>query len=97
MSGGSYDYAYNQVEEIARNIQSNAGTPLRRAFAKHLERVAQALHDIEWVDSGDYGQGDEIKAINAVINPDMVLNTIKDESKASIAEAQAVLTNIEAL
>ncbi len=96
MSGGSYDYAYYKVEGIASEIQRNADTPLRRAFAKHLERVAQALHDIEWVDSGDYGQGDEVEAIKAVIKPDLVLSTIKEELKASIAEAQAVLTNIEA-
>lgn len=37
-------------------------------FLKHLSRVADALKDIEWVMSGDTSPGDEIKAINKVLN-----------------------------
>jgi hypothetical protein len=28
--------------------------------------ISKAMHDIEWVDSSDYGPGDEIEAIEAV-------------------------------
>lgn len=31
-----------------------------------LDLVSQAMHDVEWVDSCDYGQGDELAAIRAV-------------------------------
>lgn len=31
-----------------------------------LRAVARAAHDVEWVDSGDYGPGDEVEAIRAV-------------------------------
>ena len=34
-------------------------------FIGLLRIVAKAAHDIEWVDSGDYGPGDEVAAIRA--------------------------------
>lgn len=65
MSGGSMDYLHQRVGEASFNLS----TPLRRAFRAHLSLVAKALHDIEWVDSGDYGKGDEEAAIRAVLTP----------------------------
>lgn len=88
MSGGSYDYIYDKVRDVALALergvclddgeptQSGADTvtgPLRRRFARHLERVAHAMRKIEWVDSGDDGPGDEIASILAVfgdVHPD---------------------------
>jgi hypothetical protein len=64
MSGGSMNYLYSKLEYDANFKQD---TPERRAFAKHLKLVAKALHDIEWVDSGDYGPGDDIEAIRACL------------------------------
>ena len=66
MSGGSMDYLYSKVLHCA---DFPLDTPERIAFAAHLKLVAQALHDIEWVDSGDYGPGDENDAIQACLNP----------------------------
>jgi hypothetical protein len=69
MSGGSLNYLYQRVEEAAdkKSFVHDAGfkqnTPLRKAFAKHLLKVAKALHDIEWVDSDDMSVGDENQAI----------------------------------
>ena len=40
--------------------------PKRIAFKKLLQKVADAMHDIEWVESGDMSKGDEDKAIDAV-------------------------------
>lgn len=75
MSGGSYDYAYFKIDHLADSIESRAnGNPLRVAFAKHLRLVAKAAHDIEWVDSGDYGGGDEEAAIRAVLHPAEEIN-----------------------
>ena len=64
MSGGAYDYSYYHVLNIARDIETKNNTR-RKAFKKLLFLVGKALHDIEWVDSGDYGDGDEYKAIDA--------------------------------
>lgn len=68
MSGGSYGYAYGKIEDLANEIRPTS--PLRKAFKTHLRKVAKACHDIEWVDSGDYGPGDEDEAIRACLGKD---------------------------
>ena len=72
MSGGSMNYLYSKLEYEASFREY---TPERRAFAKHLKLVAKALHDIEWVDSGDYGPGDEIEAIRACLSAGATLES----------------------
>ena len=80
MSGGSMDYLYSKLE----NAEFSLNTPERKAFAKHLELVAKALHDIEWVDSCDYGKGDENEAIRACIGNGAVLEAALDTAKQAI-------------
>lgn len=70
MSGGSLDYLYHKVEDVAIKLQNKENTPLQRAFGLHLIKVAKALHDVEWVMSGDYSDGDDEKAIKEVLNDD---------------------------
>jgi hypothetical protein len=41
-----------------------------QAFAAHLDKVADALHDIEWVLSGDTSPGDEFEAIDHALGLD---------------------------
>jgi len=53
MSGGSYDYAFRYVDDMADRLSSKTQTPLRRAFAAHMKLVAKAMHDIEWEDRCD--------------------------------------------
>lgn len=84
MSGGSYNYAYQQIENLAATMQKT--TPLRKAFAKHLLLVAKAAHDIEWVDSNDCGPGDEDEAIRAVIGQ----NSDKEELSIVVDEAKQI-------
>lgn len=64
MSGSSWDYAYQKVEPIAARLLDEAD-PMRRALGSLLMQITHALHDIEWVDSGDYGRGDDFAAIVA--------------------------------
>ena len=63
MSGGSWDYVYGKMQEAADRLIDEKETPLRISFGEHLARCADALHDIEWVDSGDIGPGGENDAI----------------------------------
>lgn len=63
MSGGSYDYVCFKIQNI--ELRNQTTDPRRAAFQKLLELVAEAMRDIEWVDSGDSGKGDEHKAIDA--------------------------------
>lgn len=77
MSGGHYDYFYRKMEDIADELSQNKD-PLRRAFAGKLKLFAKAMHDIEWVDSGDYGDGDEIEAINLALGGGADALTLKE-------------------
>ena len=76
MSGGSYDYSYRRVEEFAESLEADQrrvegrdkyATQERAEFAALLRVVAKAMHDIEWVDSCDYGAGDENDAIMSAL------------------------------
>lgn len=71
MSGGSYDYAYSRVREFVeraerRESKKETPDPLRLAFFQHLELVAVAMKNVEWVDSSDLSEGDEHEAIRKV-------------------------------
>lgn len=66
MSGGSYDYAYRKIEDI--ELEKTKKNKRRLLFQKLLKLVAKAMHDIEWVDSSDYSDGDENEAIDACLN-----------------------------
>ena len=84
MSGGSMDYLTYKVDDIAIDLQNKNNTPLQRAFGKHLEKVAKALHDVEWVWSGDYGTGDDEEAIKDV------LGDVKSEKALDILKSDAL-------
>ncbi len=50
MSGGSWEYSYYRLEEMAGHCDHN---PLYRPLKMHLLRLAKVLHELEWNDSGD--------------------------------------------
>lgn len=83
MSGGSMNYLYSKLENDAEFRHT---TPERKAFAKHLEKVAKALHDIEWVDSGDYGHGEDSEAIRACLSSGAVLEVAIEKAHEAAEE-----------
>jgi len=89
MSGGSFDYAFRHVENMADEL-STQKCGLRKAFAKHLHLVAIAMHDIEWVDSSDYGEGDEIDAIKKALpnHKQESFDILKDDAEDLINKLQ---------
>lgn len=90
MSGGSLDYVSFRVEEAAATISARCPDPLHQAFAAHLALVANALHECEWMLSGDTGRGDDEAAIRAVITPAMELS-------AAVAKAAIAASNLDHL
>ena len=86
MSGGSYDYFYAKLDDLADSIRLI--NPERKAFVKHLKKVVKALHDIEWVDSFDYGINAEIAAIMECI-------TAKEVLLVAVEEAKKACNNLE--
>ena len=80
MSGGSYDYAYQKVDDFAYRLEER-NSPLYQSFAKHLHLVAKAMHDIEWVESEDYAVGDDTESIKAVLTPTDVIAGLASSEK----------------
>lgn len=96
MSGGSYNYAYGNVENFAASMRTSPD-PLRRAFAAHLVLVAKAMHDIERVDSSDYAPGDENEAIRVALgsNADAAqMAEIAADLRRLIGEAEGLLAKV---
>ena len=96
MSGGSYNYFCYRAEEVANEIRTT--TPLRRAFVTHLKKVAKAMHDIEWVDSGDNSPGDEDAAILNCLGksgPALVLAEAIKEAEKAAAELKWAIEQAE--
>ena len=91
MSGGSMDYLTYKVDEVADQLMDKNRTPLQRAFGEHLRKVAKALHDVEWVWSGDYDNGDDEEAIRAVLGdtmPDKVMAVLRADAELLIKQLQ---------
>jgi len=60
MSGGSYDYKYKELNNLADQLSpiTDEFQELRNRTAKALRGLAEVCHDIEWIDSYDYGKDD---------------------------------------
>ena len=81
MSGGSYDYSCFRVNDMAEDTRIKFGSPLRRAFGKHLALVSEAMRMVEWVDSSDNSPGDENDAIKRVLQPGAELSELIEMAK----------------
>lgn len=60
MSGGSHDYAFQKLEDIEESfrVYEIGHKEERNKLADILKLVAKIAHDIEWIDSSDYGEDD---------------------------------------
>ena len=95
MSGGSWDYFCYSLDEIAGRLKDEKAT-IRRAFGDHLELCSKALHDIEWVDSGDYGDGDDVEAIKKVLADTLPEKSI-EQAKSELVQLRDQINNILAV
>lgn len=59
--------AYKMVDDMADALGRKGQTSLRRLFAEHLRHVAVAMRAVEWVESGDYGEGEDDDPIRVVL------------------------------
>lgn len=73
MSGGSWEYFYCKLDEVADRLLCDRDMK-RKAFGKLMKNCAEAMHDIEWVDSADCSPGDEMKAIDKCLKFDARAN-----------------------
>ena len=91
MSGGSLDYVCYRLDDAIDTIEKRATTVLQKAFAKHLKDVAKALHDLEWVYSGDYSEGQEVESLRKVINKEMELKAATEQAEFALKQLKDVL------
>lgn len=98
MSGGSWDYVYSRIDDIADRLLCSSTrtscTDERRALGRVLKLAAAAMHDIEWVDSCDYSDGDEREAIMKVVSRAEVVEAAADRLRAEIDRAQMALERL---
>lgn len=101
MSGGSYNYFYSKLEDMADSIRHvgncyAASPALRKAFAEHLRLCARACKAIEWNDSGD---GDDIETdlIRKCVAPNSALKQATEDAVAALAALSAEIENAKAM
>lgn len=96
MSGGSWDYVYFRVEEAGHRLKRSE-CPYRKALGERLVLTAKALHDIEWVDSADYGLGDDIESIKIALGQDsglLALGELKKQFEVLINQMKLISKEI---
>jgi hypothetical protein len=91
MSGGSLDYVCYRLDDAIDTIERRATTTLQKAFAQHLKDVAKALHDLEWVYSGDYSEGQEVESLRKVVNKEMELKAATEQAEFALKQLKDVL------
>lgn len=90
MSGGSYDYAYRHVEDMADSLRAEgscgaAPAALRELFREHLRHVAEAMHAIEWNDSCDGDSREEeliIRCLSGRLGDDFVDGVLENAERS---------------
>lgn len=95
MSGGSYDYSCFRVNDMAQDTRIKFGSPLRRAFGKHLELVSEAMRMVEWVDSSDYSPGDENEAIKRVLQPGAEISALVEMANEVREQLDEAISRLE--
>lgn len=98
MSGGSYDYAYVRLNEFADSLKEkgacDAASPLmRRAFAEHCRKVAQAMRACEWNDSFD-GDSRETQLISELVSPQPINKLVMSDLETLIEGAETLLRGV---
>lgn len=61
MSGGSYDYQFENLIRLADMLdppKRDEYEPIRKRLGKALRSMADECKIVEWIDSGDYGHDD---------------------------------------
>lgn len=105
MSGGSLNYFYQEVSDIIaivreKNHDYQNSDQMIESFAVHLERISNALHDVEWVFSGDYSVDQCYESVNACLGQESIAYAIKQteqEIKRMELELVARRSRLDAL
>jgi len=95
MSGGSWNYVYEDVDGIANTLIYNYHDIHRKALGILMKKIAKALHDIEWTDSNDNAKGSEIPAILACISQTDIETAAIERVDQMIKELNAMRKSLQ--
>lgn len=91
MSGGAYNYLFRYMEEVAHKLKIDP-LPYRRAFGDHMLKCAEAMHRIEWVDSGDESPGDDFESIMKCIDHVDILQTVVRDAESMRKDLEGLIS-----
>ena len=94
MSGGSWDYVYCKIDEASSGLLCSK-RPERRALGRLMEKVAVAMHDIEWVDSCDKSKGSDVEAIRDALGENADVLILSEIVTEAVAVRDALTEMIE--
>lgn len=96
MSGGSYDYLCYKMEDAGASLCRHKNLK-RKAFGRLMLLCTKAMHDVEWVDSGDMSAGDELEAIDKALKffyPQEMIHIARQELLMLKGELEEALKGI---
>ena len=85
-----------KVEGIAEEVDTHARTPLHKAFAEHLRKVAAALLRLERVLERGWEEGSEVEAISGVLGQ-FTAGDMADQGAKQFREGEAAGTALDQL
>lgn len=97
MSGGSWGYMYHGLDEVADALQ-NSKYPHRRVLAPLFRKLGEIMHDVEWLDSCDYGIDNlpnEERLIRELLGEETFKNLMLQDIEARHANIAADLEKLK--
>lgn len=88
MSGGSWDYVYGRFVDVGIRLRREGQTQARKALGELVCKVSEALHAIEWNDSGDGVDNEDelIRECFSGVFEEIVLREIIETADATIID-----------
>ncbi len=96
MSSAVLGFASTKVCDISLDVSRVAQSPLQRAFAAHLDKVATALYALEQVLSLGAEPGSEIEAVSGVLGQ-FTAGDMADQGAKQFREGEAAGTALDQL
>ncbi len=97
MSGGSWGYMYHGLDDVADALQGSQ-YPHRRLLAPLFRNLAKIMHDVEWLDSGDYGENDlpsEEALIRKLLGEEAYKGLMTDDIQVRLDEIQTDINKLK--
>lgn len=93
MSGGALNYAEYHFKDVGEQLLRSKERE-HRVLGVHILKLAEVIHEVEWVLSGDYSPGKDVKMIRDLLGNSEITRYHIEELRTQIAEAQDWLNTL---